>query len=98
MPITGATLASPSLQTPPPQLPSIPFPPARTEPREEPRPGAAQGSRGGGPGVPGVPRPPEVVQQEAWKKEDPATMLQPWALALPLLLFWVAGGVGTAAR
>lgn len=69
----------------------------RTEPREEPRPGAAEGSGGGGPGAPRVPRPPEAAQQEARKKEDPATMLQPWALALPLLLFWVAGGVGKAA-
>ncbi|XP_052518744.1 epidermal growth factor-like protein 6 [Budorcas taxicolor] len=37
------------------------------------------------------------MQQESWKKEDPAKTLQPWALALPLLLFWVAGGVGKAA-
>lgn len=34
--------------------------------------------------MPGVPRSPEAAQQESWKKEDPAKMLQPWALALPL--------------
>ena len=92
------TLASPGPQASPPQLPNVHFPPAKTESWEEPRPGAAEGSGGGGLVVPGVPRPPEGAQQEARKKEDPAKMLQPWALALPLLLFWVASGVGKAAR
>lgn len=71
MRLAGAPLASPGPRAPPPQLPGVPFPSARTEPQEEPRPGGADRSGGGGPGAPGVLRSPEGAQQEARKKEAP---------------------------